>query len=202
MISSSWAQSPSPHLAFVKSAVLPGWGELSMGSKTGYIFMGMEALAWFSKLYCEEEEDLKRLKSFNYAVKYAHIDPDLDYEDDYYYHLSKFNNSGFEPGGYNAYIVEQSEYQSNPQQYLEDNLYPEEYYWSWDSDDNRVKYGKTRKKASDFSDYAKAITGTIVVNHLISGINAFRIARKMRKVDVTFSFDLDLNPRIECRYTF
>jgi len=199
---SLWAQKPSPQLAFIKSAVLPGWGELSMKDNTGYLFLGLEVLNWSALLYCQEEESLIRRKSFNYAVKYAHVDPDLNYIEQYYYPLSKYSSSGFEPGGYNAYIVQQSENQPDPQQYLEDNLYPEEYYWNWDSSEDRVTYGKKRKDATSFSDYAKAITGTIVVNHLISAFNSFRIARKLRRIDVSISFDLDLNPSLNCSYQF
>ncbi len=202
LASSLWGEKPSPQIAFLKSAILPGWGELSMGNRSGYVFLGLEVLAWSSKLYCEEEEILTERKAFNHAVKYAHIDSGMDYEDQYYYHLSKYSSSGFEPGGYNAYIVEQSESQPDPQQYLEDNLYSDEYYWNWDSTEDRITYGKKRKDATSFSDYAKAITGTIVVNHLISAINSFRIAKKMRRMDISFYLDLDLNPNISCSYHF
>ena len=134
----------SSRTAFLRSALIPGWGEITQGRSSGYINLAAEFFLWSSIFYFNEEEDLLLKESFNYAVKYAHIDPQADITDEYLYHLTKYNSSGYEAGGYNAYIVEQAEDIEDPvarQEFIENNIYPDELNWEWDSKENRRQYG-------------------------------------------------------------
>ncbi|MBN2460325.1 MAG: hypothetical protein JXB60_01860 [Candidatus Cloacimonetes bacterium] len=207
LVSAICSAQPKPPVAFLKSAILPGWGELSCGNKSGYVFLAMEFILWGSHLYCLQEEELLKSKSFDHAIKYAHINPHNDYEDSYFYHLSKYSSSGFEPGGYNFHILQEAEqkYPNDPikrQEYIQNNIYSEEYFWDWDSDELRVTYGKTRKDVANFSDYAKAATGTIVVNHIISAINSLRVSSRLRRTDVSIYFDTRMDPNLKISYKF
>jgi len=134
------AQEPDPRKAFLKSALIPGWGELSQGNNSGYILIFSEVMLWSAKFFFNEEEDLLLKESYNYAVKYAHIDPDSDINDDYLYHLTRYNSSGFDAGGYNSYIVEQAESIEDPierQEFIENNIYHDDLFWEWDDKNNR-----------------------------------------------------------------
>lgn len=194
----------------LKSAIFPGWGQLSLGNKTGYAFIASEALFWAARIYYIEEQKLQKQKSFNFAVKYAHINPHQSYDDLYFDHLRNFSSSGYSPGGYNAYIVERAQ-QLYPNdidkqnEYISQNVYGDDYYWNWDDRDRRREYGVIRKYVVHYSDYAKAFMGTIIVNRLANMIHAALTSSKMRSaqnLDFSFNFDLDMNPAIQCTYRF
>ncbi len=194
----------SPRTAFLRSALIPGWGEISQGSSSGYFLLAAEAFLWSSIFYFNEEEDLLLRESFNYAVKYAHIDPDAGFDDQYFYNLTRYNSSGYESGGYNAYIVEQAEGIDDPverQEFIENNIYSDDLFWEWDSKENRRQYGIKRKDSTHYTDYAKAVTGVIIANHFISAINSVRINKKNR-VDVNISFNSELDPVLQISYKF
>ena len=200
-----YAEDFNPRIALLKSAILPGWGEISLGDKTGYIFLTTEFIFWSSKIYFNEEEKLKEKEAYNYALKYAHIDPHNNYDETYYYNISRFTSSGFEPGGYNAYVVQQAENIEDPilkQEYIQNNIYSDEYYWNWDNKDKMHEYGVKRKDASHFADYAKTIGGAIIANHIFSAINSLRVSSKLKKMNLSIYFDRNMNPNLICSYKF
>lgn len=75
---------------FLKSALVPGWGQLSIGNNYGYAMLASEALFWSGYIYNNNEQKLKNKSSYDYAVKYSHINPG-NYSAQYYRDLSKFD---------------------------------------------------------------------------------------------------------------
>ncbi len=195
----------SPQKAFLKSAILPGWGELSLGNNSGYAFLTTEILLWAANFYFGEEEDLKYKEAFNYAIKYAHIGASNSGNDTYLYHLTKYTSSGFDAGGYNAAILEQAESIEDPlerEEFIQNNIYPDNLYWEWDSKDRMRRYKIMRKDAGIYSDYAKSIGGVIIANHIISAINALRVGAKKNRTSFQVTFDREMNPQFLCTYKF
>ncbi len=191
----------------LRSALVPGWGELTAGNKTGLVFLASEVLLLSSRFYFLEEADLKEKASFNYAVKYAHIDPNIDITDEYYYHMSRYMSSGFDIGGYNAYIVEiaKTRFPDDPQaqtQYIEDNSYSDDDYWGWDDEDRKKDYSTLRKKITHYGDYTKVITGAVIANHIISALNAFRVSSRLKNLNAQIQFDNNMNPIFTLQYNF
>ncbi len=191
----------------LRSAIIPGWGELAAGNKTGLVFLASEVLLLSSRFYFLEEADLKAKASYNYAIKYAHIDPDLDISDDHYYHMSRYMNSGFNAGGYNAYIVEiaKARYPDDPEaqtQYIEENSYSDDEYWGWDNENKKNDYSILRKRITQYEDYAKAITGAVIANHIISALNAFRVSSRLKNLNAQVQFDSNMNPVFTLQYKF
>jgi len=191
----------------LRSALVPGWGELAAGNKTGFGFLASEVILLSSYFYYLEEANLKDKASYNYAVKYAHINPDLEITDDYYYHLSRYMNSSFDTGGYNAYIVEiaKARYPDDPEaqtDYIENNKYTDDEYWTWDDEVKQNDYSILRKRITQYGDYAKAISGAIIANHIISALNAFRVSSHLKKVNAQVQFDSNLNPLFTLQYKF
>ncbi|MCD6176967.1 MAG: hypothetical protein J7K29_03930 [Candidatus Cloacimonetes bacterium] len=191
----------------LRSALIPGWGELAAGNKTGLIFLASEIVLLSSRFYFLEEADLKAKASFNYAVKYAHINPNIDIADEYYYHLSRYMNSGFNTGGYNAYIVEIAKArfpddQEAQTQYIEENEYSDDEYWGWDDSIKQNKYSILRKRITQYGDYAKAITGAVIANHIISALNAFRVSSRLKNLNAQVQLDNNMNPIFTLQYKF
>jgi len=191
----------------LRSALIPGWGELAADNKTGFVFLTTEIVLISSRFYFLEEADLKEKASYNYAVKYAHIDPDIDITDEHYYHMSRYESSGFDTGGYNAYIVEiaKARFLDDPDaqtQYIENNTYTNDEFWEWDNEDEQRKYSTLRKNITHYGDYAKAVTGAIIANHIISALNAFRASSRLKNLNAHIQFDNTMNPIFTLQYKF
>ncbi|RLC54170.1 MAG: hypothetical protein DRH79_01415 [Candidatus Cloacimonadota bacterium] len=190
-----------------KSALIPGWGELSQDNKTGYIFLASELILWSSVFYFQQESDLKDTASRNYAIKYAHIDPELELTEDYLYDLRKHLSSGYETGGFNAGVVETAKAMFpddlvKQDEYIGANVYSDEFYWEWDSRENKHDYAIFRKRMVQYSGYIKGITGGIIANHLVSALNSLIFAKKQNKVKMNVQFDTEMNPVLLVNYKF
>lgn len=191
----------------LRSALIPGWGELSAGNKSGFIFLASEVLLLSSRFYFAEEADLKTKASYNFAVKYAHINPDLDLSDDYYYHMTRYISSSFETGGYNANIVEIAKvlYPDDllaQTQYIEENAYSDDDYWGWDDEFKQKEYSILRKRITQYGDYVKAITGAVIANHIFSALNAFRASSRLNNLNAQVLLDSNMNPVFTLQYKF
>ncbi len=177
-----------------KSLLIPGWGELSVGSPGGYAFLGADIMLWASRFYCGEEVKLHEKDALNYAFQYAGVNAGK-HSDDYLYLLGRYNSSGFEPGGYNETIVKRANnlYPNDSaarNQYINDNaIFDDNLYWEWESREARRQYSIKRKNADHNRDYIKAITGIIVANRIISVFNAVRATRKSNRIEVELNFE-------------
>jgi hypothetical protein len=196
----------NPRLSFLKSAILPGWGELSNNHKSGYAFIASEVMFWFSKYYLINESKQYEQASVLHAVKFAHINPEMNFDDVYYDNLRRYLSYGYDSGGYNANVVMQAKklYPVNLQEqqnYIMENIYNDSFYWHWDSKDKQREYKIMRKRISEYSDYSKAVTGFIILNHLVSAFNSARISSKLKRIEFQATFE-NSSPGIVCQYSF
>jgi hypothetical protein len=178
-----------------------------MNNSSGYFFLGTEILLWAATFYFDNEIDLKDKASRNYAYKYAHISTEIELTDDYLYHVKRYLTSGYEAGGYNAKIVEQAIalFPDDPAAqtaYIDENAYPDEYYWNWDSADYKHNYAIMRKRMVQYEGYIKGITGGIIANHLFSAINSLMIANNINNVELSMDFDQEFNPVFLAHFKF
>ena len=88
-----------PGLNFLKSAVVPGWGQLSVDKNYGIAYLVAEASFWSMRFYCLQESDNNTVASHNYAIKYADVDPEGHYSHQFYEDMRKYSSSGYEQGG-------------------------------------------------------------------------------------------------------
>ncbi len=176
----------STGLQLLQSLVLPGLSQVRQGRSYGYGMLTAETALISSMLYLNEEARLKTRESYEYALRYAHIEPG-EHDDSYFRDLSKFNSSGFEAGGYNAWVREEAIrlFPGDPAQqqiYIDENSYSGSLAWNWDS--NRGEYVQIRTEAQNMRDYRMLAVGVTIVNHLISGIDVLRYNAKDRQAQV------------------
>lgn len=170
--------------AFFLSLLLPGTGEAYVG-KTVYtkIFMSIELAGWGlfvanSINVNKREEDYQ-----NYAAEHAGL-ADQDKPDQYWIDIGKFDNTYL----YN----EQRRRDRNV-----DAIYPENapYFWQWDNHANRLYYDGYRIETRRIEDRKTYIIGGILLNHIVSAINALRVARaynrEMEELGWRFDFNYD-----------
>jgi hypothetical protein len=158
---------PSRGKAFALSLLVPGAGEFYAGSrKPAAVFFGAECALWaiFAgfKGYSGSRLDDCRL----YAGGHAAADPrgkgrDFLVAMENFMTLADYNEAKLKQRDLNA-------------------VYPEggAYEWRWDSNASRRRFERMRI-SSDRADRAALFTaGGIALNHIVSGIDAVRAARK------------------------
>lgn len=205
----TFAQQLTTRGAVMRSAVIPGLGAVNTGHSSGYVFMLTEAIFWGAYLYNNNESNLKETASYNQAYRYADVDSDGDFNESFYYNLGRYMSSGYEPGGYNAFVAEtaQAKYPDDPaarQAYIDENAYDENHYWSWESEKAKYDYRILRKRITQYQDRAKLFTGAIIANHVISIIHTAVVSKK--KAPSRLSMDVTLTPQMHpmlaCTYRF
>ncbi len=162
-------------VGFLRALAVPGWSQIASGHSYGYAMVASELGIIGSLMYFGNESDVLKQDSYEYAVKFAHLNPGY-YDSKFYNNLSRYESSGFDANGYNA-MVRQSAMTMFPydaaaqQSYIDENGYFENKYWSWDSPSDRSQYNKLRNKSQDYEDYASVTAGVLILNHLISGVD-------------------------------
>ena len=161
---------PSKAKAFFLSFLLPGAGEYYAGSKKmAKIFLGTETLLWSTYISFRMYGNWKKNDYELFAVSHAGIQ--TSGKDHKYYVAMENYNSLRE---YNEAKLRQRN--------LAD-LYPEDkqHNWQWDNKDSRNKFGALRVSSDRAFNRSLFVIGGIFINHLISGIDALRLARKEEK---------------------
>lgn len=164
---------PANRTALMKSALLPGWGQHSLGHRTrGYVFMGVEAVTWLGAGLSWLESSWSRDDYVSLAMAEAGIDADgrsTQFLDD----LADFSSSA----EYNDYIRSLARYY-----YPDDPDAQREYYdnharygsdgWSWASEAAREHFYDRLKDSRNWSRRAVYIAGFALVNRAVSAIDA------------------------------
>lgn len=187
----------APMMRALRSAVVPGWGELSMGNKSGYVFLAAEVALWSSMFYFRNESDLLIRKSHQHAFNNANLRSSANIDDHIWFLMSRHNSSGFDVGGYNYSILMQAmeDFPYNPDQrdeFIRENMLDDNViYWNWETRENRRLYQHMIRDSGHFDDYAKAVSGVIIANHVISFLNTLRVANRANTRDINFFTAVD-----------
>jgi len=171
--------------AFFSSLILPGTGEAYMGEGTqSKIFLGIEIVAWGLVVANIVNVNMHQSDYKNYAVQHASIER-VGKNDQFWIDIGKYDTI----------------YEYNEQRIRErdlDALYPENtfWFWNWDNTDNRFFYDSKRIKTREYEQNRLYFFAAIALNHLVSAINALRLANSYnRKLDESsLSFDIGYNP--------
>ncbi len=149
----------------LKSIVLPGWGEHSLGMhKRGIIFNTTDMLCWLGftafNLYGDQtKNDMKA-----YAITHAGIN------------ASGKNNAYFTDIGNYMNIYD---YNENKLRYRQTGLVYDidEYNWAWDSEESREKFDKQRLNAGIAKRNASFMIGALIVNRVLSIIDIISLTK-------------------------
>jgi hypothetical protein len=164
---------PSKAKSFFLSLAVPGLGELYSGSRSmAVVFIGTEASLWAGYFSCRTYGDWKKQDYRLFAAAHAGVDPARK---EYQYFVNIENYAG---------IVEYND--AKLRQRLPDKMYPENsrYFWKWDSESSRKKFEKLRLQSDRANNLSLILVGGIVVNHVVSGIDAIRAAKKKESLNV------------------
>lgn len=153
-------------VAVIYSLLLPGMGELyADGFDEGRYSLVAEGALWLSYFSFRQYGSWLQTDARNFAS--VHSGAMIDGKDDrYYVSLGNFLDT----------------YEHNEKQLRDrelDNIYDVNagYYWRWDSDVNRKEYRSMRVSSERVLSNSQFIIATIVVNRILSAINAARLTR-------------------------
>jgi hypothetical protein len=152
-------------LAAIYSFLLPGMGELYVGEYgMGKYFTIAEGALWVSlagvDLYANAlQDDARRYAALHAGTAYDGKD------DQYFIDISNFNT---------VYEFNEQVLRDRDPQKLYDPMSPD--YWSWDNAANRSLYRDQRVSADRMFNNTRFIAAAIAVNHVVSAINAARLA--------------------------
>jgi len=156
----------STFLAVVYSLVLPGMGELyAERFDVGKYSLIAEVGLWLTytgfQLYGTWLQDDARA----FAVTHAGINPNGK-DDQFYVNVGNFLNTY----DYNDKKLRDRD----PGKVYNDPSY----FWQWDSDANRARFRDLRVSADNVFNNSRFVIAAVIINHIISAINAARLTSK------------------------
>lgn len=169
-------------LAVLYSLLLPGMGELyADGFSSGKYFLIAEGTLWLGYAAVEIHANDLRDGARAYAAARAGVDV-TGKNDDFYVNIGNFLT-----------VEEYNEKRLRDRE--PDKLYDPltGYGWRWDADASRLAYKDQRIASENMYNNRKFIGAAILVNHLVSAINAARTAiayNRAREEDVLGSLQL------------
>ncbi len=170
IVGESNPRSPSELKAFVLSFILPGAGEYYAGSKKmAKIFLSSEIILWTAYFSFRTYGNWKKEDYIQLAVSHAGVNASGK-DHPYFVNIENFNDIR----AYNETKLRQRQF---------DELYPENgsYSWQWDSEVSRLQFERLRVASDTAYHRSLFVIGGILVNHIISGIDALRLAKKSRQ---------------------
>lgn len=167
----------SPRLSFVLSAILPGAGQLYNGSQRGYLFLALEATSWFVRGSYLDAADRKEADSRDFADRHWDFDRFLGSVND--------DGCGFAPG---ADTLLAGFAANDLDRYYKEIANGGDYQCGWDDavfdpsrdeivSARRAEFRDRRETRNTFQSRAGLALGVIVLNRVVSAVDAFRMAR-------------------------
>ncbi len=171
----------SPMLAFLMSAVLPGWGQLYTGHTTrAKVFLGVEAAIWFGYASYTVQGDMRRDDYQEHASIFAGVGDNMS--SSYYQDIADFIRSEGD-ASYNQDIRAEArslfpDDLDAQAAYLAANGYSDDLSWQWQSEARFDHYRELRRLEQQSERNAFYMTGLAVLNRAVSSIDAAWMARR------------------------
>jgi len=165
LIQSGETEQKSPGLAVLYSLLLPGMGELYAGDYgAGKYFTIAEGVLALGAISLDRYGNWIKDDGRQFAVTHAHSG--LDGKDDLYFSVIGDYQSVYE---YNEAVLRSRD----PQKAYDAHSSS---YWSWDTPANREQYRRLRVSSDERFNDARFVVAAIAVNHIVSAIDAARVA--------------------------
>lgn len=168
-------------LAVGLSLLFPGMGELYVGDyRIGRYLTGAEATLWLTYASLNYygrwiRDDARTFASINANVNISGKD------DKFFVNIGNYSD---------VYQYNERKLQDRKEEQLYDPQ--SDYYWKWNNESNRLKYRSLRIKSDDVLNSTQFVLGAILANHIISAVNAGRLAIKYNEATNT-AFHINTN---------
>jgi len=168
--------------AMLLSAISPGMGQFYTKNYTkGAIFFMADVSIWFALARFNYEEDLAVDKYRTYALNVGGVEAVPSKE--YYQTIQKYQSSdvynlNVERFARDYYLIMNND-PVGYEQYLQNNLVPEEYTWDWKNAKNLSTYQNLRRDKQDLEIYSNFAIAAVIINRVISVIDAVKSTKKI-----------------------
>ena len=164
----------------VKSLVLPGWGEYSLGNQIrGRIFVLSETTLFLAILGSHFISNRQETEFKAYAAEHAGISP-----------VGKDRQFWVDIGNYSSLLAFNEEHLRwrDFNALYEDN---DTWTWSWDSNDNRERFENMRIASDSWMLRSSFFIGGVVLNHIVSAIDALYLSKisNIKETVVSANYD-------------
>ena len=172
----------------VKSLLVPGWGEASLGhQKSSRFFIHSEAILMVSCISFYKIGDIKRNEYIAFANEHAGV----KYINSHRYWVDIGNyisNQAFDEEHLRMRDGKEGQWSSHP--------------WFWqDGDSYRIRFEKMRIDSDKLLFTGKFIIGGIILNHIVSGINTLYLKRIKNNKRLSLSPNIEIHNN-DLRYLF
>jgi len=148
----------------IKSILIPGWGEKSLQNvKRARIFSNIELTLWAACIGSYTFSYHQMLKYESFAADHAGVNA-IGKNHKYWVDIGNYIN------------IDDHNNEHLRWRYL-DELYNQSNKWSWDTRSNMEKFELMRIRSDYFAKAGEYIVGTIVLNHIVSAIDALYLLR-------------------------
>jgi hypothetical protein len=171
------ASHPNPKLAFLLSAVLPGAGQLYLGERRAYAYLGADISFWFARFAYKDASRRREGESEAFARRHWSYDR---------YHGSRgtLPCSDYWRAADDSLIARLQ--QTDPKRFYEVLAGSHAYRCGWDGttlDANQMpaswnKFRQIRQQATDLDNNARIALVAAVLGRVVSGVDAYRSARR------------------------
>ncbi|MFQ6114244.1 MAG: DUF5683 domain-containing protein [bacterium] len=170
--------------AFLQSLIIPGWGQHYAESRTMFkVFLASEVLLWGTFLGFTTWSNWLEDDYQTFAVTHAGINLEGKPKQ-YFVDIGNFDD-----------IFEYNQAQLRDRDVNDLYRESEEFFWRWDSEENRLKFEDMRIRSDRAANRADLTLAAIFTNHLISAIHATLSVHKFNKrlakpgLDLRIDFD-------------
>ena len=173
-----------PPEAFLRSIVLPGWGQ-RYGGRYGRaaIFTSLEVGLWTGLILSREAWMSGKDNYTVYARQHAGVFGDKEHE--YYVNIGNYANQ-------DAYNVAKRMQRAYDEQYFGTSN-----WWEWDSRDNQLTFKDMRISADRHKNRIYYLIGGLVLNRVVSAIDAGRgLAKRQQEIRKKSTIQLGYDPKV------
>ena len=184
------AEQKSARKAMLMSLAVPGTGQMYMGNNTkAGVFLGADLLAIGSYMRFEKDKN-DAIENFM-AFANVHADLRKGVSDDIYllaqaYRSSDEYNRSIEQSYRNYYFAGMLDW-DRMEQLISENMISPEDSWDWETDAHFRKYYAIRKDKQSYEIYQNFALGAIMLNRLISALDAMIFSNKINKENKLYS---------------
>ena len=154
----------------IKSLIIPGWGQKSLAKpKRARLFNYIESGILLTLISSSTFSNIETKNYIAFASKHAAISSS-----------GKNHKYWVDIGNYNSIEDYNDEHLRNREM---DDLYPDDKKWSWDwdLDSNRKIFENKRIRADQLELFATFSVGALVLNHIVSSIDALYLKKLSSK---------------------
>jgi len=184
------AQKPvrKPGLSFLFSALLPGAGQLYNGDRRGYVFLGIEAAAWFTRASYADAADRREKEYQTFAGRHWVLDRYRPPFDDAGAFAEIQERHGNWTQANDSLVVWL--FANDRDEYFEQIGREDRFRGGWDDfastfdpsrpsarSPHRDRYREMRSQRDDLESRSRIAVAGLVINRLVSSIDALRTAR-------------------------